>query len=212
MDNFLQTKTNNMRQLFCAAMAVLLLSACSDSPSTLQQGMDISGTRKLEKEELVSRGQYLATVGGCNDCHSPKIFGPQGFHFDSSKLLSGHPANSPLPQPDSKALQPGYWYLAAPDLTAWVGPWGMSFAANLTPDTATGLGNWTEDNFIQAMRKGKHMGMDNGRPIMPPMPWKEIAKMTDEDLEAVFAYLKSLPAINNTVPAPTPPNQVAAGQ
>jgi hypothetical protein len=52
--------------------------------------------------------------------------------------------------------------------------------------------------------------MENGRPILPPMPWESAGKMTDEDLSAVFAYLNSLPAISNRVPAPVPPNEVAA--
>jgi hypothetical protein len=98
----------------------------------------------------------------------------------------------------------------APDITSFVGPWGISYAANLTPDSATGIGAWTEDVFMKTLRTGKHLGMENGRPILPPMPWEFIGKMTDEDLSAVFAYLRNLPAISNRVPAPVPPNEVAA--
>lgn len=89
------------------------------------------------------------------------------------------------------------------DLTAWVGPWGISFAANLTPDVETGLGGWTAAQFIQSMRTGKHLGV--GRPILPPMPVSALAAMTDPDLNAMFAYLKSLKPIKNLVPAPMPP-------
>ncbi|HZQ59913.1 MAG TPA: diheme cytochrome c-553, partial [Casimicrobiaceae bacterium] len=89
-----------------------------------------------------------------------------------------------------------------PDLTAWAGPWGVSYAANLTPDK-TGIAGWTVDQFIQAMRTGKHLGV--GRPILPPMPWQQIGKLTDRDLRAIYAYLKSLKPIDNQVPAPTPP-------
>ena len=106
------------------------------------------------------------------------------------------------------ALQPGQWGGISPDITAFTGPWGISYAANLTSDSATGIGAWGEDVFIKTLRTGKHLGADNGRPILPPMPWNFINKMTDEDLRAVYAYLKSLPPINNRVPAPTPPNQV----
>lgn len=86
---------------------------------------------------------------------------------------------------------------------AWAGPWGVSFTANLTPDQNTGLGVWTEDVFIAALRSGKHMG--TGRPILPPMPWMWISKMTDDDLKAVFAYLRTIKPITNHVPDPIPP-------
>jgi hypothetical protein len=105
-------------------------------------------------------------------------------------------------------VQPGKWYLATGDLTAWVGPWGISYTANLTPDEPTGIGMWTEEVFIKALRTGKHMGI--GRPILPPMPWPDFAKATDEDLKAIFAYLKSLPPIRNQVPDPVPPNQLSS--
>ena len=128
--------------------------------------------------------------------------------LDDTKILSGHPAGSPLPAVNASALQPGQWVNMSPDVTAFVGPWGISYAANLTSDSATGVGAWSKESFIKAMRTGKHLGMENGRPIMPPMPWEGVAQMTDEDLEAVFAFLKSLPAVNNRVPDPVPPAQV----
>jgi hypothetical protein len=101
-------------------------------------------------------------------------------------------------------LGPGKWAaLTNDDLTAWVGPWGTTFAANLTPEMATGLGAWTAEQFIQTMRTGKHLGV--GRPILPPMPVYALAAMTDPDLTALFAYLKSLKPIKNQVPPPLPP-------
>lgn len=160
--------------------------------------------------QMIARGKYLVTVGSCNDCHSPKVFTAMGPEVDTTKMLSGHPAGSPLPPIDTNALHPGYWALGGPDLTTWVGPWGISYTANLTPDSSTGIGAWTEANFMGAMRTGKHLGMDGGRMILPPMPWNFIGQMTDEDLKSVFAYLKSLPAISNQVPAPlTPPDVMA---
>ena len=157
---------------------------------------------------MIKLGDYLVTTGACNDCHSPKKFGLQGPYPDSSKLLSGHPANAQNPPPDKKALLPGNWYEFSPDLTEVVGPWGISYSANLTPDSATGIGNWTEDIFIKALRTGKHMGLDEGRPILPPMPWNWIGKHNDEDLKAIFAYLRSLPAVSNRVPNPLTPPEV----
>jgi hypothetical protein len=156
------------------------------------------------QEQIVERGRYLVTIAGCNDCHSPKVFTENGMEFDQARLLSGHPEDAELPVIDSSLVQPGKWVLMTQDLTAAVGPWGVSFAANLTPDEETGIGAWSELAFINALRSGKHMG--SGRPILPPMPWFNMAMTTDEDLEAMFAYLQSIPPIKNHVPAPIPPS------
>lgn len=158
------------------------------------------------KSGMVKKGEYLVMIGGCNDCHSPKIFTERGPEFDSKRLLSGHPADAKTAPIDPTMVGPGKWMLCNDHLTGWVGPWGMSFAANLTPDDQTGIGLWTEDIFIKALRTGKHMGA--GRPILPPMPWQNYSQANDEDLQAIFAYLKSLPPIKNAVPVPIPPNEL----
>lgn len=163
-----------------------------------------SCTTKTKGLSLIERGKYLVTVSSCNDCHTPKIFTPMGPMLDSTRMLAGHPANSPLPEIPNGVIGPSQWgALASNDLTAWAGPWGVSFAYNLTPDMKTGIGGWTEDLFIQTLRKGKFMGAS--RDILPPMPWQMIGQMTDDDLKAVFAYLKSLPPIENPIPPPLPP-------
>jgi hypothetical protein len=159
---------------------------------------------------MVARGKFLVNLGGCNDCHSPKIMTDKGPIIDSQKILSGSPSDMKLPPIDPSEITPGKWYLAASDLTVWVGPWGISYAVNLTPDTMTGTGAWTEDLFIKILRTGKFMGIESGRPIMPPMPWEAIGKMTDDDLRSIFAYLKSIPAISNNVHAYVPPNELAS--
>jgi mono/diheme cytochrome c family protein len=149
----------------------------------------------------VERGKYLVQVVGCGDCHTPKKMGPNGPEPDLTRALSGHPEQEkmPAPTPGSQA-----WPIAvAPDLTAWSGPWGESFAANLTPDQNTGLGIWTEDMFLKAIRTGKHMG--TSRPILPPMPWADFAQMSDADLKAIYAYLRTIKPIVNHVPEPVPP-------
>lgn len=152
----------------------------------------------------IERGEYLVTVAACNDCHSPKIFTPMGPVVDTTRLLSGHPADSRLPEIPEGFISPEQWGgLFTNDLTAWAGPWGISFTRNLTPDTATGLGSWTEDIFIKAIRTGKDMG--EGRDILPPMPWPEYKKMSDDDLKAIFAYLRTLKPIENAVPDPIAP-------
>jgi mono/diheme cytochrome c family protein len=144
----------------------------------------------------IERGRYLVTIGGCNDCHTPFKMTPTGPRPDMDRMLSGHPEQMKLP-PAPKASVPWVWSGAATN-TAFAGPWGLTFAANLTPDKNTGLGIWDERMFIQTLRTGKHWGQ--GRPIQPPMPWQGYGKMTDEDLKSVFAYLRSIPAVHNYVP------------
>jgi hypothetical protein len=130
---------------------------------------------------------------------------PQGPVPDPKLLLSGHPANLPLPKiTDPNMVKPGQWVLFHPMNTAAVGPWGTSFSANLTPDV-TGIGEWTYGQFKKAVVEGKYKGLDGGRTLLPPMPWPNFKDISDEDLQAIFAYLKSLPPINNQVPAPIPP-------
>jgi mono/diheme cytochrome c family protein len=164
--------------------------------------------KAMTKDEMIKRGAYLVNFGGCNDCHSPKVFTDMGPVPDTTKLLSGHQDGLNIPRVDTSLIGPGKWYLSNGDLTSWVGPWGISFSANLTPDVQTGVGAWTEEMFIRAMRNGLHLGA--GRPILPPMPFMGLAGLNDEDLKSVFAYLKSIKPISNKVPDPVPPNEVAA--
>lgn len=156
---------------------------------------------KITPQTRVQRGEYLVKFGDCTACHTPLKFGPSGPEPDRARFLSGHPEDTQLPPPD---LKPGPWFAATAGMTAWAGPWGISYAANLTPDANTGLGIWTEDMFIRTMRTGKHMGA--GRPILPPMPWQAAATLSDDDLKSIFAYLRSLPAITNHVPDPLGPD------
>lgn len=176
----------------------------------VQAGCAQKENSEMTNDEMVARGKYLVRLGGCNDCHSPKVYTAQGPIADTTRLLSGHPEDLPLQKIDPEMVKPGMWVMGNSHFTAWVGPWGVSFTANLTPDEPTGIGTWTEDVFISALRTGKHMGV--GRPILPPMPWPDIGKTSDEDLKAIFAYLKSLPPIRNAVPSPIPPNELMAGK
>jgi len=191
--------------IFCFSYPQL---SCNQ-PAEAKKTDSSAGQKELSQAELLSRGKYIVATIGCNDCHSPKIFTPNGPVVDSTKILSGHPAGSALPAIDKNALKPGNWLLFSSDLTATVGPWGISFSANLTPDTATGIGAWTEDVFIKTIRTGKHLGQEGGRKILPPMPWDDFNHCTDNDLKAIFTYLKALPAISNKVPQPVSPNEVA---
>src|SRR6185437_826318 len=178
---------------------LLIALCCTCSVAMAQQPAKHSSSKE---SAAVARGRYLVTVAGCNDCHSPKIITAQGSEVDASRPLSGHPADEKLPELPAGVVTPTTWIATTEDLTAWVGPWGTSFAANLTPDP-TGLGNWTVQMFINSMRNGKYMGIS--RPILPPMPWATYGKMSTKDLEAIFAYLRTLKPISNQVPQALPP-------
>lgn len=162
--------------------------------------------KELSKQELIELGDYIVTTSGCDDCHTPKVFTEHGPVFDTSRRLSGYPQGESLPPLDLETVAPGNWYTTEKHLAAWVGPWGISYASNLTPDNATGIGTMTEDMFIKCIREGKYMGV--GRPLLPPMPWEVYAKKTDADLKAIYAYLMSLKPITNQVPQPVPPDKL----
>jgi mono/diheme cytochrome c family protein len=151
--------------------------------------------------DRVERGRYLVATSGCTDCHTPFKKGANGPEPDLARALSGHPEGFVITAP--VAPPPGWLVSIAPTGTAYSGPWGVSFAANLTPDPETGLGRWSENDFLQTLRTGRHLG--RGRPVLPPMPIPVYSQMTDDDLKAVFAYLKSLPPIKNKVPEPLAP-------
>lgn len=151
----------------------------------------------------VARGQYLVTTSGCHDCHTPLKLGPNGPEPDMSRMLSGHPET--LAMPPVPALPAGPWLVTSSATnTAWAGPWGVSFTANLTPDGDTGLGKWTVQHFKDTIRTGRHMG--RGRPVLPPMPIPAYKHFTDKDLEAIYAYLRTVPAVKNRVPEPWAPD------
>lgn len=182
--------------LALVAIAVLLLCGCREDADSTEPTVD----------QLVDRGAYLVKISGCHDCHSPKVFTDEGSMLDESRLLSGHPGELSLPSVDAAQIGPGKWILFNEHLTAAVGPWGATFAINLTSDEETGVGAWSETVFVNGMRTGKHMGA--GRPILPPMPWFNLSEATDQDLKAIFAYLLTVPAVKNRVPDPIPPDEL----
>jgi hypothetical protein len=186
--------------LFTCAITIISCNHQSNA-KPVEVGSNIS------KDSMIKRGEYLVTIMGCDDCHSPKKFGPNGPQPDMDRRLSGHPSNMPLAnfrQSDLKS-----WLLFNQNLTAFVGPWGVSYAANLTSDNS-GIGTWSEKQFMKALREGKFNGMDSTRPLLPPMPWPNFAKATDDDLKAIFSFLQSTKPIHNIVPAPVSPASLAS--
>jgi mono/diheme cytochrome c family protein len=128
----------------------------------------------------VARGEYMVTVMGCNDCHTPGyLYGAP----DMNRMLSGSEIG-------------------------WPGPWGLAFAANLTPDAETGLGNWSDDDIVTALRTGQR---PDGRVLAPIMPYSNFATLTDEDVRAIVAYLRSIPPVVHQEPGPVPPGEQYAG-
>lgn len=185
-------------KVLCKFSAVLLLTACT--PFLAAHAAD-----KPADTQQLARGAYLVRAMGCADCHTPLKDGPKGPEPDTGRGLSGHPQGPALQAP-SNTSGPWIWGGSGSNTAFW-GPWGVSYAANLTPD-ATGLGPWTVEQFVQAMRTGKHAG--TGRPIAPPMPWQAFGQLNDQDLRAVFAHLKAQPPVSNAVPAYQPPTRTGS--
>lgn len=176
-----------------AASALVLVSGIAARASQ-ESGQATSG-----QAGRVERGAYLVRAMGCNDCHTPWKMGPKGPEPDMTRALTGHPEGLKIAAAPKLPQSPWAW-MAAETNTAFAGPWGVSFTMNLTSDKETGIGAWTEEQFIATLRTGRHLG--KGRPILPPMPWPMIGKLNDEDLKSIYAYLQSLPPVRNKVPAP----------
>jgi cytochrome c553 len=144
--------------------------------------------------EKIARGKYLMTIGACNDCHSPKIDAQQT--PDPKRPFSGRPQTTQAPSENPKEIH------ASLDLTAWAGPWGVSYGANLSPDPETGLKNrYTEAAFIKTLRTGKK---PEGEDLQPPMPWALYKVLSDDDIKSMWAYLQTIPAVKNNVKSATP--------
>lgn len=188
--------------------SLLIVSCNNDTSNAADSNGEQAETVIAEPsiEEVIAHGKYLVTILGCNDCHSPKKMGEMGPEVIAELMLSGYPADRPVVKFDIPMLKEGFG-LFYPDLTAAAGPWGVSFAANITPDE-TGIGNWTEEQFSRALRQGKSKGLEGGRMLLPPMPWPSYAEMNDTDLHAIFSYLKSIDPVENLVPQPISPDMM----
>ena len=171
------------------ALAIVLGVVVSVSQLDGRAGQGAAG----KGGSAVERGKYLVLISGCHDCHSPKR--DAAGHINEALALSGRPATTATP-----STTPGEIHTSL-DLTAWTGPWGTTFASNLTPDPKTGLVSrkYTEATFLAMFRTGKK---PLGGPILPPMPWEMYNNMTDDDIKAMWAYLQTIKPIANLVPAP----------
>lgn len=190
--------------IFSATLGTAVFATgCLTAAPVAAQGTAAGGASKPNAAQ-VARGKYLVNTSGCHDCHTPFKMGEKGPEPDMSRMLSGHPQQ--LQMPPVPKLPEGPWLMvSAATNTAHAGPWGVSFTANLTPDAETGLGRWTERDFVQTIRTGRHLG--RGRQILPPMPIPVYGQMTDADLKAIYAYLRTVPAVGNKVPEPWAPQR-----
>ncbi len=190
---------------------IFIFSRCNqghaDDPVTISDSAQTQTQAALPAyggfDSQVAWGKHIVTIGSCNDCHTPKKMGPMGPEDNMDLALSGSPSQMPGINVNRKEMESKR--LAVSNFTQWIGPWGISYTANITSDSTTGIGNWTEDQFILCLRKGKYGGAPGGRDLLPPMPWQSFAQMTDDELKAVYAYLESTKPIHNIVPQPQPP-------
>lgn len=177
--------------------AVFLFTQCSN-----EKGEDTNDIKPVAQyggfDSQVKWGERLVHIGGCNDCHTPKKMGPNGPENDMSLMLSGHPTQSPPPDFDPKEAAKKNLIITQ-TFTSWTGPWGTTYAANLTSDS-TGIGGWTEAQFLKCLKEKKWMGLDNTRPLMPPMSMMPVTEMDEDEVKAIFAYLKTTKPIKNVIP------------
>jgi cytochrome c553 len=174
--------------------ASFALIACTNTSAKSETAVIIS------KDSMMKRGSYLVSAMGCDDCHSPKKMGPNGPELDMENRFGGHLVNAPLGKPNTSVMKHGYM-LFAMDGTSAVGPWGQSYSANISSDE-TGIGNWSVEQFMTAIREGKSKGMKEGRPLLPPMPWAGYRNLSDTDLKSIFAFLKTTKPVVNRVQGP----------
>ncbi len=124
-----------------------------------------------DKSDNVKYGEYIVNAAVCSECHTP--MGPHG--PDMSKIFSG-----------------GFTFNL---------PMFSVTVANITPDSATGIGTWTEEMFLAKFRNNGSDEMVNRYPGKQNsiMPWAMYAKMGEEELKAVYAYLRTVKPITNKV-------------
>ena len=97
-------------------------------------------------------------------------------------------------------------YLGGSDVGFSIPGAGIFVGQNLTPDKETGIGSWTSDQIVTSLRTGK---TPEGRDLFPVMPWPALSHLTDEDAQAIAAFLKSIPAVDHKNAGPIGPNEKA---
>jgi hypothetical protein len=196
-------KTDFLLAILIATAAFCFVACSEKKPDTPTTTAPAEKTDYGGFDSQIAWGKHLVAIGGCTDCHTPKIMTPQGPADDTTRFLSGHPASMPPPDVDRKQMESKGLVVTA-TFTSWIGPWGISYSANLTPDP-TGLGSWTENQFLYALQNSVSKGLPGSRPLMPPMSMMPVKEMSTDELKAVFAYLKTIKPVSNISVQPTPP-------
>lgn len=196
-------KKRSIYVMLCCLGFVVLAYSCNQAGVVKNE---VVASKEPDSMKLIQRGKYLVSeIGTCGDCHSPRIIKNGIAVFDSTRLYSGFPSDRPIPEINTDETSKGY-IVAFQDFTSVSGPWGTSFAANITSDPS-GIGTWSFEQFETALRHGKYKGFMDGRPMLPPMPWENFRSLPDEDLKAMFYFLKSTQPVRNIVPAPIFPKK-----
>ena len=171
----------------CAARSADAPPPTTTSGQPMIQG-GTAGPGAAPGGDPVARGKFLSELLGCVGCHTPHDADGKP---DLNYLMAGHRAADPAPTWSDSMWDRGAGMVVSTAGTAYAGPWGVTFARNLTPDKTTGIGAWTEESFIYILREGT---------LKPPMPSVLYGNLSDDDLKAIFAYLKSLAPVKNLVP------------
>jgi len=174
-------------------MFLLAIVGCNQKPDP--------PTVTMYSPERLEIGQAVVEGWNCSFCHTPQIEAPDGKLMpDPKRLMSGHPADEEVPTVPDMIISSPEWmeFLDNLDSTVWATDDMLVFSANLTPDDNTGIGTWTEVEFVETIREGRHRGIE--RRIKYPMPWRELSELSDEELLSVYEYLMSLEPVNNKVP------------
>lgn len=189
----MKNKTGFITSAVTAFLLVFVTYGCT--------GYDLTDD-SITLSEHVKRGEQLVNEARCHFCHTPSREMVNGEIPADGKILYGHPEDEGIPEIPGVPVGSQQWmeFLANLDSTVWAGPWGISFAANITPDRETGIGSWDEETFIRTMRTGRHAGID--RKILEPMPWEDYRQLSDEHIASIFKYLQTIRPVRNDVPPP----------
>ena len=194
------------RRLLIGLVLLSVLGACGSKVELAPKKDSHNETQEeVYRKYNIERGKRLVQLGGCSQCHTPKIKTTLGYKPDKDKFLSGYTQGQELPDLPYAEIMAGEtektFYTT--DATVWVGRWGVSFAANLTPDPETGIGSWKEEDFVDIFRGNKHFA--EGRQVISPMPVNVYSQLSFFELRSIFVYLQTLPPFVNDVPMRIPP-------
>jgi mono/diheme cytochrome c family protein len=178
-------------------MVVAVITACATPYNPLSEMREITPATPMDpppvdlrddlpySPEQINRGEYLVALLGCSSCHTDGVLiGAPNYQRHLAGSGTGIAYSNPLKQENP----------------------GVVYPPNLTPDDETGIGLLSDEAIVQQIRTG--IRPDGGHSL-PVMPWPAYSTLTDDDVDAIVAYLRSLPAIRHQVPANVQPGQKA---